>query len=63
MEAGLDVDRGDIIKRALTANELRQLLSEIGKRPFDVLSKRSTPYRELGLASRPVADDELIHYY
>ena len=60
MDAGLDVERRDIIKRALTADELRQLLSEIGKRPFDLLSRRSTSYRELGLASRPVSDDELI---
>jgi arsenate reductase len=60
IEAGLDVERRDIIKRALTAHELRQLLSEIGKRPFDVISKRSTSYRDLGLASRPVSDDELI---
>jgi Spx/MgsR family transcriptional regulator len=58
--SGQTYDRRDIFKQPLTAEEIRSLLAEIGKRPVDVLSRRSVPYRELELANRSVADDELV---
>jgi Spx/MgsR family transcriptional regulator len=57
--AGVDYDRRDIFKDRLSVDEVNELLQEIGKRPGEVLSRRSIPYRELGLASRDVPDDEL----
>jgi arsenate reductase-like glutaredoxin family protein len=39
---------------------LRAILARAGLTPRDVLSTRSRPYRELGLAERVPSDDELI---
>lgn len=58
--AGVDYDRRDIFKDRLTVAEVNTLLEEIGKLPNEVLSRRSIPYRELGLAERDVTDDELV---
>ena len=59
-ESGIDYARRDIFKHPLTIDEISELLAEIGKSPDDVLSRRSIPFRQLGLADRKLADDELI---
>ena len=58
--SGLDYERRDIYREPMTPDEIKALLLEIGRTPSEVLSKRSIPYRELGLATRDVPDDELI---
>lgn len=58
--SGREIVRRDIFKAKLSAAEITSLLGEIGKTPFEVLSTRSIPYRELGLANRDVGADELI---
>lgn len=59
-EAGLDVERRDIFKHKLSADEVKRVLADIGKSAHDVLSTRSIPYRELSLAHRVVSEAELI---
>jgi Spx/MgsR family transcriptional regulator len=59
-ELGVNADRRDYFKRRFSRDELIGLLGTIGKRPGDVLSTRSTPYRTLDLASKELSDDELI---
>jgi Spx/MgsR family transcriptional regulator len=59
-ETGVDYDRRDIFRDRLSTAEVNDLLREIGKRPEEVVSRRSIPYRELGLGDRAVADDELV---
>jgi Spx/MgsR family transcriptional regulator len=59
-ELGIDTERRDYFKQRFNRDELVQLLERIGKRPGDVLSTRSTPYRTLDLASKELTDDELI---
>jgi arsenate reductase (glutaredoxin) len=39
---------------------LRALISRIGLDPHELLSKRSRPYKALGLADREIDDEELI---
>jgi Spx/MgsR family transcriptional regulator len=58
-ETGVEYDRRDVFKDRLSAAEVNELLREIGKRPEEVLSRRSIPYRALGLGDRAVTDDEL----
>lgn len=59
-ERGVSLDSRDIFKSRLSVDEIRSLLTRIDRSATDVLSRRSIPYRELGLADRPVSDDELI---
>ena len=59
-ELGVEADRRDYFKRRFSRDELVELLDCISKRPGDVLSTRSTPYRTLDLASKELTDDELI---
>ena len=58
--SGVGYERRDIFRNQLTVEELKGLFSEIKLRPSEVLSRRSIPYRELGLASRETSEDKLI---
>lgn len=58
--AGVAYQERDIFKDRLNVEELRSLFREIGKRPLDLLSRRSNPFRELELANRSLNDDEII---
>ena len=58
-DAGVDYERRDIFKDRLSVTEVNELLGEIGKRPNEMLSRRSIPYRELGLADQTVPDEEM----
>lgn len=59
-EIGVDADRRDYFKQRFSRAELVTLLERLGKRPGDVISTRSTPYRALDLGSKNLSDDELI---
>lgn len=58
--SGLEIEERDIFRQRLTANEIRGILTELGQSPHDLLSRRSTPFRELGLAEKTLSEDELI---
>ena len=59
-DLGVQADRRDYFKDRFSREELVSLLTRTGKRPGDVLSTRSTPYRALELESKQLSDDELI---
>jgi regulatory protein spx len=59
-DAGVQYDRRDIFKDRMTEAELDGLFREIGRTPTELLSRRSIPYRQLGLAERVPTDPELI---
>jgi len=59
-EKGVDAKRRDYFKDRFTKSELIGVLNRAGVTPFDVLSSRSTPYRELGLAERTLTESELL---
>ena len=59
-DAGVAYDRRDIFKERMTTAELDALFHDIGKTPTELLSRRSIPYRQLGLAERAPSDPELI---
>jgi Spx/MgsR family transcriptional regulator len=56
----VEAERRDYFKQRFSRDELVRLLDRIGKRPGDVLSTRSTPYRTLDLGSKQLSDEELI---
>jgi Spx/MgsR family transcriptional regulator len=59
-EGGVPFEQRDLFKERLNANEIRDLFQRTGLTPQEALSRRSRPYRELGLAERTLSDDELI---
>ena len=58
--AGVDYERRDIFSERLSAGELRDLFQELGMEPPELLSKRSTSYRQLKLAEQEPSDDALV---
>lgn len=50
----------DFFKDNFTRNELESLMSATGLTVTDLLSTRSTPYRELDLGDKDLSDDEII---
>lgn len=59
-EMGVEATRRDYFKNRFSRDELVDVLQRGSVSPFDVLSTRSRPYKELDLASRTVTSDELI---
>jgi arsenate reductase (glutaredoxin) len=59
-EKGVDAKQRDYFKQRFTKPELSAVLDRAGVTPFDVLSTRSKPYRELGLAGRTLSENELL---
>jgi Spx/MgsR family transcriptional regulator len=59
-EKGIDAKRRDYFKERFTKPELIAVLDLAGVTPFDVLSARSNPYRELGLAEQTLTENELL---
>lgn len=57
---GVDAIRRDLFKERLSVEELRSLFDRVGLSPRDVLSTRSRPYTEFGLAKRILDDDEIL---
>ena len=58
--AGVDYERRDIFSERLSADELRDLFQELGMEPPELLSKRSTSYRQLILAEQEPSDEALV---
>lgn len=59
-ELGIAAERRDLFKQRLGADEIRALLSRTGLTVNEVLSTRSRPYADLGLADRNLSEDELV---
>lgn len=59
-DLGVPVMKREYFKQRFTREELAALLERIGRRPAEVLSTRSRPYKELDLASQELSDGELL---
>lgn len=59
-ENGAEYKVREYFKQRFDRNELQQILGNAGLSVEDVLSTRSTPYRDLGLASKSLSDDEIL---
>lgn len=59
-DAGVEYEKREFFKQTFTRDELTNLLERTALSVNDILSTRSTPYRELGLADRNLIDDEII---
>jgi len=59
-ESGVDYERREYFKDRFTKDELRSLLRSNGLTIADVISTRSTPYKEHDLANRSLSDDEIL---
>lgn len=58
--SGADYTVREFFKARVTREELEGLMKATGLTVADILSTRSTPYRELNLAERELTDDELL---
>ena len=59
-ESGIDYERREYFKDRFTKEELRDLLTSHGLTIEDVISTRSTPYKQHDLANRELSDDEIL---
>jgi Spx/MgsR family transcriptional regulator len=59
-DEGIETTRRDLFKERLSVLEIRALFARVNLAPSEVLSKRSRPYAELGLAEKQLSDDEII---
>ncbi len=59
-ESGRPFAARDLFKDKLSRTELADLFTSIGKTPTEMLSTRSIPYRDLGLAEKKPGDAELL---
>lgn len=59
-ESGVDYERREYFKDRFTKDELRTLLQQNNLTVQDVISTRSTPYKQHDLANRDLTDDEIL---
>lgn len=59
-QQGIEPEIIEYLKTPPTANELKQILQQLGITPRDLLRKTEDSYKELGLAKAELSDDELI---
>lgn len=59
-DLGVEYEKHEYFKQRFTPDRLKALLARIGKTPNDVLSTRSRPYKDSGLADKNLSDEELI---
>jgi Spx/MgsR family transcriptional regulator len=59
-DAGVPYEKREYFKRRFTGDELRALFARVGVSPREMLSLRSRPYKNLGLADRELTDDEIF---
>jgi len=59
-ESGVDYERREYFKERFTKDELRTLLEQNNLTVQDVISTRSTPYKQHDLANRDLTDDEIL---
>lgn len=58
--SGVEFEAREYFKQPVTREELTGLMEQTGLSLEDVLSTRSRPYKELGLAEKHLSDDDLI---
>lgn len=59
-ELGVEAARRDLFKQRPDVQEITALFERAGVTAKEVLSTRSRPYVDLGLAGRELSDDEII---
>jgi Spx/MgsR family transcriptional regulator len=59
-ESGVEYERREYFKDRFSKEELRALLESAGLTVQDVISTRSTPYKQHDLANRSLDDDEIL---
>ncbi|HLU34710.1 MAG TPA: Spx/MgsR family RNA polymerase-binding regulatory protein [Thermomicrobiales bacterium] len=59
-ESDVDYERREFFKDRFTKEELRTLLEQNNLTVQDVISTRSTPYKQHALANRDLTDDEIL---
>jgi len=59
-ERGLAPMVVEYLKTPPSADELKAILRKLGLKPQDIVRKCETCYKDIGLKSRTVSDDELI---
>lgn len=59
-DLGVSATRRDIFKNKMTVAEIEALFARTKLEPKTVLSTRSRPYAELGLAERKLSDAEIV---
>jgi Spx/MgsR family transcriptional regulator len=59
-ESGVQYERREYFKDRFTKDELRGLLASAGLTVGDVISTRSTPYKQHELANKTLSDDEIL---
>lgn len=57
---GIDAAKRDLFKDPLSVEELESLFARIGRSVTEMVSTRSRPYRDLGLADRDLSSEELL---
>ena len=57
---GANFEIREYFKQRFTVAELKQLLKTTGLTVSDILSVRSTPYKEMNLATKNLSDDEML---
>lgn len=60
LESGVDASRRDYFRDRFTTNELKDILDRAGVTPLDILSTRSSAYKELGLAEQTLSNEMLL---
>jgi Spx/MgsR family transcriptional regulator len=60
-ESGVDYERREFFKDRFTKEELKSLLDKNGLTVADVISTRSTPYKEHNLANTSLTDEEILN--
>lgn len=58
--SGIEATRRDYFKDRFTTDELRDVLDRAGMTPLEVLSTRSSAYKELGLAEKTLTNEILL---
>lgn len=57
---GADFEIREFFKQRFTVAELKDLLKTTGLSVSDILSVRSTPYKEMGLATRNLSEEAIL---
>lgn len=59
-DEGAEFEVREFFKQRFTVPELKNLLNSTGLTVSDILSVRSTPYKEMDLAAKHLPDDEIL---
>jgi Spx/MgsR family transcriptional regulator len=59
-KSGVDYERREFFKDRFTKEELKSLLENNGLTITDVISTRSTPFKEHDLGNRSLSEDEIL---